>query len=181
MTGVPVPLFPSAIFFGGAYMMDEEAHRSGTRERTGFWRSFNALLDNFMEELDGLLEQWLPVTAPKTRGKTVGYPLTDLVADEDCYIVEAELPGAHSEDIEVEVTADKVTIKGQVNVASNGEEKDHRYILKERRRHDFNREIVFPESVNPKEADARLDEGILRIKVPREEPETLKVVKIKVE
>lgn len=141
--------------------------------------AFNSLLDRFETKFSGLLDQYMPVTSPKTRGKTVGYPLTDLIDEEGHYIVQAELPGVKSKDLEVEVTADTVTIKGELDL-SPYEEDGSTYLIKERQSQVFDREILFPECVNPKEAEAELDGGVLRVKVPKKEPETLEIVKIEV-
>jgi HSP20 family protein len=137
-------------------------------------------MDNFQKKLSNYLDQWMPVISPKTRGRTVGYPLTDLIDEETCYIVEAELPGVQSKDLDVEVTADTVKIKGELDPSSDEEELHSKYLIKERRRQVFNKEIIFPECVNPQEAEAKLEGGVLWIKVPKKEPETLEIVKIEV-
>jgi len=138
----------------------------------------NNLVTQFKENLDKIMEQWMPITAPKTRGKPVEYPLTDLIDNGDHYIIEAELPGVRKKNIIVEIAADIVRIKGSINLDRENKYGLDKYLLRERRDQDFNKEILLPQVVNPKEAKAMLEEGVLRIIVPKKSPESLEWTRI---
>lgn len=141
--------------------------------------SFKKLVNKFKLDLDELIDQWTPVTFPKTRGKHVEYPLTDLIDEGDHYIIEASLPGVKKQNISVEIAADAVRIKGRINLESRRNE-DAKYLLREHRRQDFNKEILLPEPVNQKETEAELWDGVLTIRIPKKPPESLEWTKIAV-
>lgn len=141
--------------------------------------SFKNLVNKFKLDLDELIDQWTPVTSPKTRGKPVEYPLTDLIDEGDHYIIEASLPGVKKQNISVEIGADTVRIKGQINLESWRNE-DAKYLLRERRRQDFTKEILLPETVNQRETEAELCEGVLTIRIPKKPSESLEWTRIDV-
>lgn len=153
---------------------------SGASSRFDMRRDFKELLDEFRKELLEFLSQWTPVTDPRTRGKTVEYPLTDLMENDEQYIIESELPGVEKKQIIVEVAADLVRIKGSINL-NRDKRDDYDYLIMERQDQDFNKEIMLPEVVNPSEADAVLDRGVLRIILPKKTPDSLRWIRIVIE
>jgi len=137
----------------------------------------NSLVNEFKNKLDGLIDKW-SLTTPKIKGKPIEYPLTDVIDDGDYYIIEAELPGVERKDIIVEIAADLIRIKGSINLDREATYSEANYLLRERKDQDFNKEIVLPHSVNQKEAEATLEEGVLKIKIPKKPPESLEFTKI---
>jgi HSP20 family protein len=158
---------------------DSENHESS--ERRNLRRAIGSLIKNFRTDLNELMDEFGPITSPKVRGKPVEYPLTDLIDKGDHYRVEVELPGVKKRNITVEIAADTVRIKGSINLERGEDEDDSEYLIKERRDQAFNKEIILPHVVNPKEADASLEEGVLIVRVPKKAPETLEWIKIEIE
>ena len=58
-------------------------------------------------------------------------------------------------------------------------EKDS-YVLKERTYRSFSRKIPFPENIVPSKVDATVENGILKIEVPKQKPTSIEETKIKI-
>jgi len=88
------------------------------------------------------------------------------VADKDKEIqVTAELPGMDEKDIEVTLSGDMLTIKGEKK--EEREEKERNYYFSERRFGSFQRSFRLPEGVNPDKVEARFDKGVLTVTLPK--------------
>jgi len=79
--------------------------------------------------------------------------------------VDAELPGFDEKDVEVTLSGDTLTIRGE---RSNGEEtKGKNYRVSERRWGSFTRSITLPFDADPNDVDARFDKGVLHIAIKK--------------
>lgn len=102
-------------------------------------------------------------------------PPADVVERSDHILVKVELPGM-KDDIDVSVSDDKLAIKGQKKQESGIDEEDYS-------RHEidygtFYRTITLPISVDAAKTEARYEDGVLRIILPRlagEAPHKVKV------
>lgn len=65
-------------------MMNDETYPSEDSGRSSLRWALNSLLNGFLEELNGLLGQWLPVTVPEPGGNPSTTPFTDWVEDDTC-------------------------------------------------------------------------------------------------
>lgn len=95
-----------------------------------------------------------------------GLPL-DVTATPDEIRVEASVPGFKPEDIEITVENQTLTIRGQAK-----DERDERaggYLLKEIRRGSFSRTVALPTGLEPEEARATFENGVLTLRIPRAE------------
>ncbi|MGW8161998.1 MAG: Hsp20/alpha crystallin family protein, partial [Desulfobulbales bacterium] len=93
-------------------------------------------------------------------------------------VVQAELPGLEAKDVELILTDDVLTIRGEKK--EEKEEKDeHRYFM-ERYCGEFERRIKLPTLVNTNKIDATFDKGVLTINLPKSEEAKKKEIKIKV-
>jgi HSP20 family protein len=91
------------------------------------------------------------------------------------YVIEAELPGFAKEDISVEVNRGILTINASKE--DNREEKKENYLRKERRCGRFARSFAL-DNVNSDDIKAEYKEGILRLTLPKLEPELPKARRI---
>lgn len=88
------------------------------------------------------------------------------VADEgDALLVRVEVPGVDPDDIDVEVTPQQVTIRGEVRRAEDGEVQGIYH--SERRYGRFQRSVPLPQAVDPETAQASYQNGLLEIRLPR--------------
>jgi len=102
----------------------------------------------------------------------------DMYETEDSVVVKAAIPGVKPEDIEVTVTGDLLSIKGEFK--SETEEKDEKrnYHRQERRYGSFSRQVALPASVNADGCEADFDNGVLTLKLPKAEEAKVKKVQI---
>ncbi len=92
-------------------------------------------------------------------------PKVDLVETDKGYELTAELPGMDEKDLDVDVTGDILTIKGEKR--EEREEKRKDYHLQERRYGQFRRALRLPRDANANKISARFDQGVLRVEIPR--------------
>jgi HSP20 family protein len=92
-------------------------------------------------------------------------PPVDIEETDDAWIVEAELPGAKQEDVNVEVRENELVVAGEIK------EKERKGILRRRTRRvgQFEYRVMLPGEVDAERIDASLDHGVLTIRVPKPE------------
>lgn len=94
-------------------------------------------------------------------------PTVDITETENSYEIYIELPGVNEDDVNVTVTDNLLTIKGEKRQERNSEEKNiHRV---ERQYGTFQRSFTLPLQVNTAEIKAGFKDGILTVNVPKVE------------
>ena len=104
-------------------------------------------------------------------------PAVDMLENEDEVVVKASLPGVRSDDINISVTGDALTIRGEMK-SERDEEKDN-YIFRERRSGSFSRSLALPTSVIAEKAKAEFENGILTLSLPKAEEVKPKTITVK--
>ena len=105
-----------------------------------------------------------------------GAPAIDLYQTNDNVIVKAALPGLKAEDVQISITGDVLTLKGEFK--QNNEVKEATYHIKEQRYGSFERSVMLPTDVETDKAKADFENGILSITLPKAEqvkPRTITV------
>lgn len=126
---------------------------------------------------------WRGLPAP-TGGFGAGWPFEAAtprvdVSETDKEIeITAELPGLSENDVEISLTEDVLTLKGEKK--SEREEKDKNYYVSERSFGSFRRSIPLPSGVDQDKVKATFKNGVLRITVPKTEEAKKEVKKIAV-
>ena len=105
-------------------------------------------------------------------------PAIDIIEKGDNFIVKAELPGLKQEDIDVSVTEDMLTIKGERKPDSGV--KDEEYVRSEMVYGSFYRSIMLPPGIDTKNIEAVYEDGIIRITLQRMAEAKAKKVTFKV-
>jgi HSP20 family protein len=103
-------------------------------------------------------------------------PLDVYQTDNDV-VIKATIPGIAPEEVDISITGDTVTIKGEQKEET--EVKDEDYMLKERRYGSFSRSVSIPVSVKSDKADATFDNGVLTLTLPKADEIKPKQIKIK--
>lgn len=137
------------------------------------WNPFKELvrLENEINKLFGeLAPQELPV---KVQTWT---PRVDIYEKDNNIIIEAEIPGAKKEDIQVKIKDNNVIIKGEVK--KEEEKKEENYYRSERFYGSFERVIPLPTEVKPEESKAEIKDGILKLTIPKTVSEEEHEIKI---
>ncbi len=101
----------------------------------------------------------------------------DVIETKDEVVVKASVPGIKPEDIDISVTGDMLTIKGETKAEEKVEQGN--YVRQERRYGRFERSIALPTTVVTDKADARFEHGVLTLKLPKAEEVKPKTIKVK--
>ena len=102
----------------------------------------------------------------------------DMYETEDAVVVKATMPGAKPEDIEISVLGDVLTIKGEIKVEKDVENK--RYVFRERSHGEFSRTVTLPREVEADKADAEFEHGMLTLTIPKSERAKSRSIEVKV-
>ncbi|GGF12753.1 molecular chaperone Hsp20 [Aliidongia dinghuensis] len=107
-----------------------------------------------------------------------GFPRADVVETDKAVEVSLELPGLDDKDIDVSVTEDLLTIRGEKK--AEREEREKSYFLSERSFGAFHRAIPLPRGVNASEAKAEYKKGVLTVTIPKTPEAQSKMKRIEV-
>ena len=107
------------------------------------------------------------------------YAPLDVYETEDDVIVEAVMPGVKSEDIQISVTGDTLRIKGEMEVNKAQVPKPVKYLLQERQHGAYSRSLRLPVQVDANGASAEVENGILKLSIPKAEAIKPKTISIK--
>jgi HSP20 family protein len=106
-------------------------------------------------------------------------PLMDVAETADQVVVKAEIPGIEPKEIDISLSGDVLTVKGEKK--SEREEKKENYHLVERNYGAFSRSVTLPAAVDPDKIEAKYDKGVLTITCPKKEGAKPKQIEIKAE
>jgi len=133
-------------------------------------RQMNSLFDDFFSGFDA---------APRALGAG-GFgaftPSVDVKESDKDFIIRAELPGVEEKDIEVTLSGDMVTIKGEKK--GEKEDKGKNYYYMERSYGSFNRVIPLAAETDAGKASASFKNGVLNITVPKSQSAKAKGTKV---
>ena len=142
------------------------------------WDPFSEI-QQMRETMDRLFEELWPFRVSGGNGsgtQSYGYVPVDVRETNDAVEILASLPGVRPEDIDVQVHGNTVTIKGQVQ--EEHQEQDVNYLRRERRYGAFMRSLALPAEVDADRAEATVEHGVLKLRLPKAEaarPKTIKV------
>jgi len=100
----------------------------------------------------------------------------DVAETENAFEVTAEVPGAKPEDIDISLSDNLLTVKGEKK--SEKDEKRKNYHMMERSYGAFQRSVRLPAEVDESKVDARFENGLLKITLPKAPEARSKVKKI---
>jgi HSP20 family protein len=92
-------------------------------------------------------------------------PTIEVIDKKDKYVIKAELPGMEEADIDVSITGNLLTVKGEKCTETKTDE--DRYYYQECSYGSFSRTIPLPSEVNEDKAEAEYDNGVLEISLPK--------------
>jgi len=119
-------------------------------------------------------ERWWPAA-----GMEITTPAVDLYEEKDDIVVKAELPGMEKDNIEVNLSENRLTIKGEKK--KEEEVKKEGYYRSERSYGSFVRTLELPTEVQTDKVKAAFKNGILEIRLPKTEEAKKKETKVKVD
>jgi HSP20 family protein len=122
--------------------------------------SFSALVDRFLND-----------SITRAGGSTF-VPKTDVVETANAYEVHLALPGVNKEDFNIEVNDNHLTISGERKFQNEKKEKNYHAI--ETHYGSFSRSFTLPENVDASKINAKYNNGILEVNIPKDEKKVLK-------
>jgi HSP20 family protein len=139
----------------------------------------NQEIDKLRRDMDRLFARlWDDFGMPHFTRPSRDIPFIDLSETEADLILKAEVPGLKPEDLDISITDDILTIKGEMNLDLVRESEN--YHRMERRYESFSRSLQLPCRVIIEDVEATYKEGILTIIMPKCKPEISQRVKIKI-
>jgi HSP20 family protein len=135
------------------------------------WEPFREL-EEFQRATERLLEN---ARTGDGREGAPWIPPVDIEEAEDAWLVQAELPGAKRDDVDVEMRDNELEISGEIK------ERERSGILRRRTRRTgfFDYRVTLPGPIDPSSIDAKLDDGVLTVRVPKPEQARARRIDVK--
>jgi HSP20 family protein len=95
-------------------------------------------------------------------------PRVDISENDQAYIVKAEMPGVKKEDVKVSIENQRVTIEAEVKREEEKKEGEN-VVIAERSVRKYMRSFLLPAEVDDSAAEARLEDGILALTLPKKQ------------
>ena len=133
---------------------------------------------SLQNEVDRLFENFTAGFPSLGNGMTnVTLPNIDVSETDKEIEITAELPGLEDKDVQINVSDNVLTIRGEKKAEK--EQKDKNYRLIERSYGSFERSLELPEGVNADAIKASIDKGVLKVVVPKPAPAQSKKIEVK--
>ncbi len=138
-------------------------------------RDMDRILEEFFEP-SRRRRRWWPLAMPSEAGVVV--PNIDIFDRKNEIVVQTELPGVEKDNIDLTITKDSLTMKGEIR--RDEEVKEEAYFSRERSYGSFTRTVALPGEVESEKAKATFKNGILEIVLPKKEEAKPKEIKVEV-
>ncbi len=89
----------------------------------------------------------------------------DLIERDDSFEVRAAVPGVKSEDVEIVVQGDRLTVRAEARRVE--EQRGEQWLMREHRTGTVQRTITLPSPVSSDQAQARIENGVLILRLPK--------------
>lgn len=123
-------------------------------------------LERMTNRLTRLFDE--PWSGPSPVDGGAWMPAVNVEETPDELVLTAELPGMGHDDINLEVENNVLTLSGEKR-GETEEDKDRRYHVWERTYGSFQRSFTLPRTVDPERIEARFENGILHVHMPKQE------------
>lgn len=118
-----------------------------------------------LDELTDRLNQVFGASRRSNGGTWV--PAVNVEETQDQLVLTAEMPGMSHSDIDIELENNILTISGEKQETREEKDEDRRYHLWERRFGSFQRSFTLPRTVSAEDIEARFQDGILHVHMPK--------------
>ena len=103
-------------------------------------------------------------------------PNVEVADTKEAVVVKAQVPGVSQDNLQVSITDDTLTLKGEMKEEEKKEEKN--YYRREFRYGSFTRTVPLPAAVKSDKAVAKLKDGVLEITIPKSEQAKVKEIPV---
>lgn len=130
-------------------------------------------VDDSSEELTHTIGSDENLVAQETEGQLA----IDVYQTPDEIVVESTIAGVKGDDIDVDVTSERVTIRGERTREESIQQGDYYY--QECFWGKFSRSVILPQEIDPDRASSSLRNGVLTIRLPKLHRDRSRKVKVK--
>jgi HSP20 family protein len=125
-----------------------------------------SLVDRLQGDLDRLAGQRARVLDDETAGATTDWvPAVDIKEEDSRFLIQADVPGVESKDIEITMENGVLTLRGRRESESRSEQNGYRRI--ERVTGRFFRRFTLPDTADAEAIEARFSNGVLEVSIPK--------------
>jgi HSP20 family protein len=130
------------------------------------------------QAMDRLFEDsFVSPTGWRTLAVGQAWPLIDVYETNDHVVVSAALPGIGPEDVDITLTGQTLTIRGELKPPESVERSQ--YLYQERRYGTFHRQLTLPVRVQSDQIEASFEHGVLTLDIPKAEEVRPRQIEIK--
>jgi HSP20 family protein len=129
------------------------------------------------EAMDRLFDDAFTRPLSVRDGWSMATPAIDMYQTDNEVVVKASIPGLKAEEVQINVTGDMLTIKGEVK--QEEERKDRAWHIREHHFGSFERSIALPTDVKGDKAEAVFENGILTVSLPKADEVKPRTINIK--
>jgi HSP20 family protein len=104
-------------------------------------------------------------------------PAVDVVEDAKAFRLAFEIPGVNAEDVKIHLDHQQLTVSGEKK--QEIEDNNDRFYRFERRFGSFTRTFTLPDTVNPDAIEARVQNGVLSLTLPKVEKAQPRAIPVK--
>jgi HSP20 family protein len=104
-------------------------------------------------------------------------PAIDMYQTDDELVVKASIPGFKAENVQISITGDVLTLRGEVK--QEDEKNEKAWHIREQRWGSFERSVALPTQVVADKAKAEFENGILIVTLPKAEEVKPKTITVK--
>jgi HSP20 family protein len=133
---------------------------------------------SLQNEIDRLFENFTAGFPSIGNGMTnITLPSMDVSETDKEIEITAELPGLEEKDVQINVSDNILSIRGEKKAEK--EQKDKNYRMVERSYGSFERSLELPDGINADAIKASIDKGVLKVVVPKPAPAQSKKIEVK--
>jgi len=134
----------------------------GTLAVTKATEKFPSVFDDFFRPWNELI-----TNGGSGWNRLMNMPAVNITENQNDFLVSLAAPGLNKDDFKIDVDGNMLTISSEKE--ENKEEKDKKYTRKEYSYSSFSRTFTIPEDVNRDKIEAKYEDGVLKLMLPRKE------------
>jgi HSP20 family protein len=121
-------------------------------------------LDSLQGDMNRLFDQFFDDRAGNAASRR-WVPAMDLVETDDHLVLRGDLPGLTEDDVDIEIKDNVLTVSGERT--AQHEDKAEGYHRVERSFGSFSRSLTLPHGVEPEKVEAKFENGVLEVEIPK--------------
>lgn len=135
---------------------------------------YNSVLNDFVPtSFSYLVDRFFSDSTGRSGGSSYSFvPKVDIIENESAFEIQLSAPGMSKEDFKIDLNENHLAVSGERKFTRKTDEKHFRSI--ETQYGAFRREFVLPDNVDVEKIEAKYNNGILELVIPKDEKKLLK-------